>query len=771
MSPPRILIVEDEGIVVLEIRQRLGRLGYEVAGVADSAGEAVRLAEELRPDLVLMDIRLREDDGVEAAGEIVRRGGAPVVFLTAHADEATLRRAGEAGPSGYLLKPFQEQDLQVAIEIALRKHRVEKELRQNERRFATTLASIADGVIAADSQGRITYLNPVAESLTGWSAEEARDRPFAELIQLTERAGATVDDPVARVLQSREPIHLHDTLLTARDGRRILIDDSVAPIHEDGEFVGVVFVFRDVGGRRRAEEQLHIAQRALESASQGILITGPVEQDTPILSVNGAFERITGYRRQEVLGKNCRLLQGPGTDPQAVRALREAIREGRPIDQEILNYRRDGTPFWNALTVSPIHDEAGRVTHFVGVLRDVTREKELEEQAREAQRLDAIGQLAGGVAHDFNNLLTVISGYLGLLRGVLTTGGEGALAYLEPIDQAQQRAAALTRQLLAFGRRQLLRPTLLDLNEVVRSLTPRLDEILGDGVERVLDLAPDSLTVKVDREQLEHVLRDLTANAREAMTPETGEGAAAGRLTLTTRVVVVGEGEDIPPGRYHVVSVADTGRGMDEATRARVFEPFFTTKQVGKGSGLGLASAYGAMKQSGGHIRVESAPGRGSTFTLYFLLAPPATSGPGEWAAGAAQTDLPPGSETVLLVEDEWVVRALVGQVLRMSGYTVLEADDGIEALKVLERHSGPLHLLISDVLMPKINGPELARRVAKRRPGLRVLFLSGYPEGELVDLDLLHVGQPLLTKPFTPADLAHKVREVLDATPTGKGG
>jgi two-component system cell cycle sensor histidine kinase/response regulator CckA len=766
MSPPRILIVEDEGIVVLEIRQRLGRLGYEVAGVADTAGQAVRLAEELRPDLVLMDIRLREDDGVEAAGEIVRRCGAPVVFLTAHADEATLRRAGEVAPSGYLLKPFQEQDLQVAIEIALRKPRMEKELRQNERRYATTLGSIADAVIAADAGGRVTYLNPVAESLTGWKAEEARGRPFAELFRVTERTGASLDDPVARVLQSRQPIHLHDTLLTARDGRKVLIDDSVAPIHEDGELVGVVFVFRDVGDRRRAEEQLHIAQRALESASQGILITGPAEQDTPILSVNGAFERITGYARQEVLGKNCRLLQGPRTDPEAVRTLREAIREGRPIDQEILNYRRDGTPFWNALTVSPIHDEAGRVTHFVGVLRDVTREKELEEKAREAQRLDAIGQLAGGVAHDFNNLLTVISGYLGLLREALTTGGEGALGYLEHIDQAQQRAAVLTRQLLAFGRRQLLRPTHLDLNEVVRSLTPRLDEILGEGVERVLDLAPKPLTVKVDREQLEHVLRDLTTNAREAMSPETGGGATTGSFTLTTREVVVGEGEDIPPGHYHVVRVIDTGRGMDEATRARAFEPFFTTKQIGKGSGLGLASAYGAMKQSGGHIRVESPPGQGATFTLYFLPAPPAPPAPREGTPSTASADLPRGSETILLVEDEGVVRALVGQVLRMSGYTVLEADDGTQALEILGRHSGPLDLLVSDVLMPKLNGPELARRVTERCPGLRVLFLSGYPESELVDLDLLHAGQPLLTKPFTPADLARKVREVLDATP-----
>jgi PAS domain S-box-containing protein len=387
-------------------------------------------------------------------------------------------------------------------------------------------------------------------------------------------------------------------------------------------------------------------------------------------------------------------------------------------------------------------------------LRDITDRRLLEEQLRHAQKMEAVGQLAGGVAHDFNNLLTAILGYCHLMLDEVAAADPMRVDLLE-IQGAGERAAALTRQLLAFSRRQMLQPQIVDVNRLVRQFEKLLRRLIPEHVELVTALASELHLVTVDPASVEQILVNLTVNARDAM-------PAGGRLTIETANVELDDTYAVThvamtPGAYVMLAVGDTGQGMDEATRARVFEPFFTTREQGKGSGLGLATVYGIVKQSGGHIWVYSEPGHGTVFKAYL----PSTSAPIPARTGSAG-DEPRGWETILLVEDDEAVRALACAVLRRQHYTVLEARHGVEALIVAERHPDPIHLLVTDVVMPHMGGGELAKRLGATRPAIKTLFMSGYSDHTLVH-DPLTPGSAILQKPFTPEVLARRVRSILD--------
>jgi PAS domain S-box-containing protein len=757
MATTRILVVEDELIVAADIEGRLTRLGYEVVGLADRGEDAVRLAGELRPDLVLMDIRLRGDtDGVEAADQIRSRFHLPVVYLTAHADDATLHRAKVTEPFGYVLKPFEERELRTVLEMALYKHAAERRLAASERRYATTLASIGDAVIATDAAGRATFLNPVAESLTGWPAAEAAGRPLAEVFRIVnEHTREPVESPVEKVLRDGVVVGLaNHTVLLARDGREAPIDDCAAPIHDDSHScAGVVLVFRDVAEKRKAEEELRLRDRAIAAAGHGVLITDARLPDIPIIFANEAFERMTGYSPAEAAGRNFRFLQGPDTDQEAVAELQAAIAAGRPCAVELLNYRKDGTPFWNAVTIAPVRDASGRLTHFVGIQQDVSERRRLEEDLRQAQKMEAVGRLAGGIAHDFNNLLTIILGYTNLLQDSIGADHPWR-GFVAEIAKASERAADLTRHLLAFGRKQMLQPKVIDLNQVVGGAEKFLRRLITETIELVTELHPSPLLVRIDPGQVEQVILNLAINARDAM-PQ------GGRLTITTALHPPGPGR---AGLQAALTVSDTGHGMDAATKAQIWEPFFTTKGQGKGTGLGLASVYGIIKQSGGDITVASEPGRGAAFTALLPLVAEDRAAAEPPPGGA---DLPRGTETLLLVEDDEVVRGLTARVLRLAGYTVLEARHGVEAMEVAARLTGLIHLLVTDVVMPHMSGRALADVLTSQRPGLRVLFLTGYSNETLLRGEEGGGVTAVLTKPFTPKALATKVREVLDHAET----
>jgi len=416
---------------------------------------------------------------------------------------------------------------------------------------------------------------------------------------------------------------------------------------------------------------------------------------------------------------------------------------------------------WIQLTVSLARGPRSEPQYFISIVEDIDERKHLEDQLRHSQKMEAVGQLAGGVAHDFNNLLTAILGYCNLMLEELPRE-DPVRADLEEIRAAGERAAALTRQLLAFSRRQMLQPQIVDINTIVQQLEKLLRRLISEDVELVTALGPSLLPVRVDPASVEQILVNLAVNARDAM-------PLGGRLTIETANVELDDAYalahvTVTAGDYEMLALTDTGQGMDDATRLRVFEPFFTTKEQGKGTGLGLATVYGMVKQSGGYIWVYSEPGRGTSFKVYYPHAEQRVAAQPEHP-GRRHTDDTHGWETVLLVEDEDAVRALAREVLRRHGYAVLEARHGVDAVRAAERHTDDIHLMVTDVVMPHMSGRDLAERLSTVRPKMKVLFMSGYTDHAVMHRDVTP-GAAFIQKPFTPEAFARKVRTVLDSEP-----
>jgi len=512
--------------------------------------------------------------------------------------------------------------------------------------------------------------------------------------------------------------------------------------------------------RDRAETKLNEGRRLVSIAShlakvggfQLDSVTGEMICSEELLSLLGLHEGSVGS-----------LLDALYPEPSAARerlssSLREALSLGTPLDQELVLTRGSARPRHLRLVVQPVLDPTGKTSRIQGALQDITESRRLEDQFRQAQKMEAVGRLAGGVAHDFNNLLSVILGYVHL---ALESHGPGPLREdLEQIQSASNRAAALTRQLLAFSRHQVLAPRIIDLARVLKDLEPMLTRLVGEdvtvGVVRGDSVGP----ILADAGQMEQVLMNLAVNARDAM-------PRGGYLTLEAANAEISpeyalEHEGVTPGQYVRLAVSDTGTGMDRDTQTRIFEPFFTTKEEGKGTGLGLSTVWGIVSQSGGHIDVYSEVGHGTTFKVYF---PRVEQVPEVKRASKSPERLTRGTETVLLVEDEKQLRTLTAFLLRRSGYQVLEANDGEEALLMAKHFSSPIHLLITDVVMPKMGGVELAQKVSAARPDMQVLFMSGYTEDAIVRHGALDPTSNFLAKPLTPDTFLPRVRALLDGT------
>jgi PAS domain S-box-containing protein len=657
----------------------------------------------------------------------------------------------------------------VAVYLSERR-RVEEALRQGERRYRLLVDNASDVVWTADLDLRLTYISPSIHRLTGYTAEERSAQPVEQRLPLTylEAARAALARALAEAGdQGAAGLGLTFEYETARkDGSPVWCESRTTfLLSPDGRPVGVLGVTRDVTERKRAERALREQQAILENVIANIPCAVFWKDTRGVyLGCNAQSARDLGMASPaDVVGKTDRDM--PVTEAEAdsyVRCDREVMETGRPLlGIEETQRRRDGHQAVLITSKVPLRDAGGRTVGVLGVYTDVTERRRLEEQLRQAQKMEAVGRLAGGVAHDFNNLLTVINGYAEVALAGLGPG-DPARDHLEPIRDAGARAAGLTRRLLAFSRKQVLAPVVLDLNALVAETGKLLAPVIGEDVRLEVRLAPGLWRVRADQGEIDQVVMNLAVNARDAM-------PKGGRLTIETRNVELAGGpaarQGLPEGRYVVLSVADTGHGMDEATRARLFEPFFTTKEVGKGTGLGLASAYGVVTQSGGHLEVESAPGAGTTFRVYL----PRAEGPvtaGKSLPGLVNRARP--TETVLLVEDEAAVRSLARRALELEGYAVLEASTGHEALAVCGGHAGPIHLLATDVVMPGMSGREVADRLMSSRPGLKVLFLSGYPADALSGYGVTDTGAIFLPKPYTPRSLARKVREVLEGVAAG---
>jgi signal transduction histidine kinase/CheY-like chemotaxis protein len=457
-----------------------------------------------------------------------------------------------------------------------------------------------------------------------------------------------------------------------------------------------------------------------------------------------------------MLGKHVSLVRPTeGQEETTRRISRDSMAEG--FRGEVMNRRKDGTLFPVYLSGSPVHDAEGRTVALIGVVTDLSERKRLEDQLRHSQKMEAVGRLAGGIAHDFNNLLTAINGYSELLLQRLEGGDAALRADVEEIRRAGERAANLTRQLLAFSRRQELQPRVLDVNQLVRDAQGILIAAAGPGVQLNLDLEPNLWRVRADPSGLEQVLLNLLINARDAMP----EGGVVRIRTANRRHDEPGRRGVGAHGDVVVLEVSDSGHGMSAETRERVFEPFFTTKGPGKGTGLGLATVYGIVQQSDGLIEVDSAPGKGASFRVFL---PRIAQQAAEVRVERVVASGPAGAETVLLVEDEVTVRSLAREVLVRRGYRVVEARDGVEALELLDDGAASVGLVVSDLIMPRLGGVELGRRLRARFPQVPLLLMSGYADGAGVQVLLEEPGRPFLKKPFTPEALANAVRAALDA-------
>jgi len=508
--------------------------------------------------------------------------------------------------------------------------------------------------------------------------------------------------------------------------------------------------------QQTSEKMLLKLRHTVEQSPEPVMIT---DRSCVLEYVNPAFEALTGYSKEEVIGQTIGLLKSEQQSGELCEEMWDTVLSGKPFHGVVMNRKKNGETFVLEKSITPVRDATGQITHYISTGRDITNQRRLESQLQQAQKMDAIGRLAGGVAHDFNNLLMVISAYAELTLDSLTND-DPAREKIGEIIGASRRAADLTRQLLAFGRKQMQSLQLLDLNTVLGEIGKMLPRLIGEDIQIAFLPGHNLDKVKADPVQVEQIVMNLAANARDAM-------PGGGRLTIETVNVHLHKTDQqrhsiVPQGDYVLLSVTDSGMGIPQEHLAHIFEPFYTTKDEGKGTGLGLATVYGIVKQNGGFIWVYSEPGLGTSFKIYLPKAQPNTE------QASAPDDVqhsPGGCETLLLVEDEAAVRESSREFLTRRGYTVLEASNGEEAIRVSREYCGPIDLMISDVVMPQMSGPNLAERLAAERPRMKVLFVSGYAESTILRRGKIEATACLLQKPFRLNALARKIREVISRT------
>jgi two-component system cell cycle sensor histidine kinase/response regulator CckA len=729
----------------------------------EALNEALQLLSARPVDLVLLDLNLPDSRGMETVARVrAQVPDTPIVVATVDDDEALGIEAIQKGVQDYIVKgTVGSEELGRALVLAIER----KKSQVATAHLAAVVDHSQDAIVSASLEGTILTWNPAAERICGYASADVVGRPFEMLFPAGHEEFIK---KVRQQLQAGERIDPFDTVALHKNGARVYVSLSLAPIREpfaptrrprpDLKVTGMVAVARDISQRKRDEEAL----RHSEEQYRLLFDTNPqpmwvYDGDTlRFLAVNDAATRHYGYSREEFLSMTLRDIR----PPDEVAAFDEQVRRRRGWPERKFNLlrawkhrRKDGSIVEVEVSVSAIRFEERDA--WLALAIDVTEKNRLEAQLLQAQKMESVGRLAGGIAHDFNNLLGVITGYGELARRQLAPGSP-VRGRLDEMLKATARAADLTKQLLAFSRKQVLQPRVVNLNAVTVDTERMLRRLIGEHIQLVTVYADQLGHVRADPGQVGQVIVNLAINARDAM-PE------GGRLIVETANVDLDEEytagrPDVKPGRYVMLAVTDTGVGMTPETLAQIFEPFYTTKGEGHGTGLGLATAYGIVKQSGGHIWTYSEPGKGTTFRIYLPRVdepaqPPAPTGEGTSAVR--------GSETVLLVEDDEALRAIIAEVLEEAGYSVLTARNGDEALGAVGKHRS-IDLVISDMVMPAMGGAVLARHL----PQLRFLFMSGYTELSVAEDGGLTRGAAFLAKPFTPGALLRKVRGVLDGSP-----
>ncbi len=627
----------------------------------------------------------------------------------------------------------------------------EASLRESEQRYRDLLEFAPVG-IAVYSEGKIVFTNPAAAHLFGADSEEMiAGKPITEITH-PGRLEAS-QSRMRRMMAGEQGLYPAEDVYLKLDGTPINVAVIARLLPYRGK-TAVQVILTDITERKMAEAERDRLMAAIEQTGEIIIIT---DSDEIIQYVNPAFESVTGYTRQEAAGRTPRMLKSGAQDKAFYDELWQTLSSGRTWRGTMVNRRKDGTKYTEESTITPVSDAGGRIVSYVAVNHDVSAQRLLEDRLRQAQKMETVGRLAGGVAHDFNNMLQVIIMYTEM--SLAKADPEQLLhQYLMEIRRAAQRSAEITGQLLAFARKQTVSPKILDLNDAVAGAQKMIQRLIGEDIDLASIPGHGLWKVKIDPAQLDQVLANLAVNARDAI-------GGVGRLTIGTEKVFFDKdycdtNPGFLPGDYVLLAVSDNGCGMDRETLSHLFEPFFTTKAPGKGTGLGLATIYGIVKQNNGFINVYSEPGEGTTFKVYLPRAEGAGADKGVEVEAAAPRG---GTETVLVVEDEAAILELARESLEQLGYTVLAAKSPEEAMRRSQEQAGTIQLLITDVVMPKMNGRQLAERLTAARPGMKCLYMSGYTADVIAHRGVLEEGVSFIAKPFSLRVLAAKVREVLD--------
>ena len=671
--------------------------------------------------------------------------------------------------------------VEIASDITQRT-RNESSLQESEVKYRRLIENSHDIIYALTAEGVFTFVSPAWTALLGHQVDQVVGQPFQPFVHPDDLPGCMVF--LKSVIEKGQPQSGAEYRVRHVDGSWRWHVSSAVPLRDEtGTVVGLEGTASDVTERKQATERIRVLldeanqsrramlgiiedearskadlERLAMAINQGAETVVVTDAHGLIQYVNPAFEKVTGYSRQEALGQNPRVLKSGKHDAEFYRRMWGLLAAGETWSGHLINKRKDGTLYEEDATISPVRDASGKIVNYVAVKRDVTHEVQLEEQLRQSQKMDAVGRLAGGVAHDFNNQLMVIMGNTELCLEQIDSG-HPLREFLDVIMRSSMRSAEITRQLLAFARKQNIAPIVLDINDAVAGMLKLLQRLIGEDIKLAWLPGVDLRPVKLDPAQIDQILANLCVNARDAI-------AGVGQITVETGSIVIGadfcvKHPEATPGDYVLLAVRDDGCGMDKATMSQIFEPFFTTKGVGKGTGLGLSTVYGIVKQNNGFIYATSELGKGTTFKLYF----PQVEAEMAQTTEKSMEEAPRGhGETILLAEDEKLLGVICRRFLESLDYNVLLAETPEEALMMAAHHPGDIHVLLTDVVMPGMDGRQLAQRISAVKLGVKVLFMSGYTADVIAQRGVLEEGVQFLSKPFSRDDLACKLREVLES-------
>ncbi len=756
----RVLLVEDsagDADLVQEYLSQARQAVIEVECVPRLASATSLLGRE-QIDVILLDLGLPDSSGLDTLSRILE--AAPrtaTVVLTGLDDELTGLRAVRLGAQDYLFKGHLTPDLLIrTILHSVERKRMQDALRESEEQFRSLFDNSLDAILLTIPDGTILRASQAAHRMFGLTEEEICRVGRDGLVD-------TTDPRLKLALEERKRTGKFQGELNFKRKDGSLFPGELSSVlfkDAEGQWKSTMII-RDVAGRKRSEEAQKRLAIAVEQAAEAIVIT---DKQGVIQYVNPAFERITGYSQEEAIGQNPRLVKSGQHDTKFYEQMWDTIQGGRVWSGQLVNRRKDGQIYHEEATISPVKDASGQIVNFVAVKRDITEHLALSKQLLRAQKMEAVGTLAGGVAHDFNNILQVALGYSELILG-----DEGLSqrhkADLQRINEASRRGADLVQRLLTFSRKSEVNPFPLDLNRRITELRKMLDRTVPKMIEIQLFLAEDLATINADATQMDQILMNLAVNARDAM-PE------GGRLVIETANVVLDEHYAAShlganPGHYVLLTFADTGAGMAKETLEHIFEPFYTTKGVGEGTGLGLAMVYGIVQQHRGHIRCYSELGQGTTFKIYF----PAIVSK-DYAEEKTTKAMPPGgSETILLVDDEDMIRDLCSRILTKYGYSVITASNGREAFEVYQQRGGEISLVILDLIMPQMGGKQCLETLLRFDPSVKVVIASGYSAKGTAEETLASAARGFVNKPYDIRQVLEVVRSVLDEKMLQNGG